>query len=260
MLEDFSSVSSSSKPSNLTAAAGTLFFTAAGRGRAERTLDVERYQPGDHSRERLGHQAEFLRVLVRTQLHLRLQLWLRLHLQLQPIGALWASAAISFSPRMTALTVPSFGRTDVATGSTQLVEDINPGPAGSDPHDFVDFSNSLYFTAHDGSTSEQNQLWKSNGTSAGTGLVASFSPAVTAGAAGLGGSSTSDIGTLGNDLFGPLNDGVHGTALWVTDGTAAGTTLLAQVDPQSFASLNGTEYFLATGSSSQMGSGRPTAR
>ena len=49
----------------------------------------------------------------------------------------------------------------------------------------------------------------------------------------LSGSSTSDFGTLGNELFVPLNDGVDGTALWVTDGTAAGTTMLAQRGPSS---------------------------
>ena len=141
----------------------------------------------------------------------------------------------------------------VATGTTQLVMDINPGPAGSDPHDFVDFNNSLYFAAHDNSSPQQNQLWTSDGTSQGTTLVKSFSPAVTDGAASFSGSSSSDLGTLGNDLFVPLNDGVLGTALWVTDGTAAGTTVLAQVAPQAFASFNGSEYFLANGPSSQSG-------
>ena len=141
----------------------------------------------------------------------------------------------------------------VATGTTQLVMDINPGSAGSDPHDFVDFNNSLYFTAHDNSSPQENQLWMSNGTSQGTTLVQSFSPAVTDGAASFSGSSTTDFGTLGKDLFVPLNDGVLGTALWVTDGTAAGTTMLAQVDPQAFASFNGSEYFLVNGPSSQSG-------
>ena len=46
---------------------------------------------------------------------------------------------------------------------------------------------------------------------------------------------------------------MHGTTLWVTDGTASGTTLLAQLDPLSFANLNGTEYFLADNATSQVG-------
>jgi MYXO-CTERM domain-containing protein len=54
--------------------------------------------------------------------------------------------------------------------SARLVKDINPGGAGSNPNALVDVGGTLYFTASDGSTGPQ--LWKSNGTLAGTERVA----------------------------------------------------------------------------------------
>ncbi len=137
---------------------------------------------------------------------------------------------------------------DVATGATQLVKDINPGAAGSDPADFVVFNNLLYFSTNDGSAPTTNQLWSSDGTAANTKKVASFSPGVTKGASVFYGSAGADV-VLGSHLLLPLDDGVRGTALWSTDGTAAGTTMLARFDPSSFATLNGTAYFLGTANS-----------
>ncbi|MEN8250750.1 MAG: T9SS type A sorting domain-containing protein [Bacteroidota bacterium] len=50
-----------------------------------------------------------------------------------------------------------------------LVADINLGPVGSQPSYFVNFNDTLYFVANDGSTGYE--LWKSDGTSEGTSLV-----------------------------------------------------------------------------------------
>jgi ELWxxDGT repeat protein len=132
---------------------------------------------------------------------------------------------------------------DISTGTTQLVSDIDPGPASSSPSDFVEFNDELYFTANDGSVPATAELWKSDGTSTGTSLVASFTPDYTESAISSSGSPA--YGVLGNLILGPLTDGVHGVELWVTNGTAGGTTELADVDPLAFATLNGLEYFLA---------------
>jgi ELWxxDGT repeat protein len=141
---------------------------------------------------------------------------------------------------------------DVATGATQMVADINPGSAGSDPHDFVLFGGEVYFAANNGATPLTSQLWKSDGTSAGTLLAASISPGAT-GDATSSSALSGGIGTLGDQIFLPLSDGVHGTALWASDGTTAGTTMLAQVNPDGFANLNGAEYFLGTDTDSKEG-------
>ena len=144
---------------------------------------------------------------------------------------------------------------DVATGTTQLVKDIDPGAASSDPHDFVAFGNQLYFAAHDGTTPQQNELWTSDGSGTGTKLVQSFSPGITQGAAtAFSGSSSNGVFiALGSEILLPLDDGIHGTALWATDGTSAGTTLLAPVDPLGFVGLDGDAYFLAENSASELG-------
>jgi ELWxxDGT repeat protein len=39
---------------------------------------------------------------------------------------------------------------DFATGATKLVDEIDPGPNGSDPRDFVARDGQLYFAANDG--------------------------------------------------------------------------------------------------------------
>ena len=57
---------------------------------------------------------------------------------------------------------------------------------------------------------------------------------------------------LNGTLFFTANDGVHGSELWKTDGTASGTVLVKDIDPGSIGSniksivnVNGTLYFSA---------------
>src|SRR5207244_11470891 len=54
-----------------------------------------------------------------------------------------------------------------ATG-TMLVNDINPGSAGSNPGYLTNVNGTLFFTANDGADGEE--LWKSDGTAASNGL------------------------------------------------------------------------------------------
>ena len=98
---------------------------------------------------------------------------------------------------------------DTATGTTQLVDDINPGRYGSDPRDFVVWEGQLYFAANDGSSPTTTQLWTSGGTAASTSLVASLSPGRTAGSAPDDGYGTPYV-TQGSQILLPLSDGVHG--------------------------------------------------
>jgi ELWxxDGT repeat protein len=125
-----------------------------------------------------------------------------------------------------------------------LVDDIDPGTDSSSPHDFVDFNGAVYFAAHDGTTPQKSQLWATNG---GAPLaVASFTPAYTNGSAG-GNTAV----TIGSDLIFTANDGVNGTAVWVSDGTSGGTTLLAEANPSKFVLFTNAQhqqkaYFVAT--------------
>ncbi len=120
----------------------------------------------------------------------------------------------------------------LSTGGTQFVSALNP-------QSLVAWGNQLAFAANDGSEPVTSQLWTTTGTAAPT-KAASFP----------GGSTNSSVnqpGTsiaIGTKLLIPLDDGIHGTGLWATDGTAGGTQRLAQVAPTGFASLNGVAYFL----------------
>lgn len=67
-----------------------------------------------------------------------------------------------------------------------------------------------------------NGLWQSDGVSHG--LVTPISPARV-------GTSLSDLVSLGNVAVFAAQEDVHGTELWITDGTAAGTRVLRDIRP-----------------------------
>ena len=88
----------------------------------------------------------------------------------------------------------------------------------------------LFFSGSDGGTGLE--LWRSNGTSAGTRLVREIRP-------GLLGSEPRELTSVGNTLFFTANDGKTGRELWKSDGTSKGTTLVANIaNPV----VNGTSY------------------
>ena len=75
-------------------------------------------------------------------------------------------------------------------------------------------------------------LWVTDGTAAGTAEVGTFPGAyATSGEIGIG-----DLTVFGNRLLFKGYDSTHGSELWVTDGTAAGTAMLADIDPGSASS------------------------
>ena len=66
------------------------------------------------------------------------------------------------------------------------------------------------------------------------------------------GSSPEDLLTIGNTTYFTADDGIHGRELWKTDGTAAGTMIVKDINPgkdssnpQYLTELNGQLYFAA---------------
>jgi len=127
-----------------------------------------------------------------------------------------------------------------------MVADINPGAPSSNASQLVAIGSTTYFTANDGVHGQE--LWKSDGTAAGTMLVKDINP----GSAGSAGPYSSNLTNVNGTLFFTASDGVHGDELWTSDGTAAGTTMVADINPggsgsyaQSLTNANGTLFFAA---------------
>ncbi|HEY0551406.1 MAG TPA: ELWxxDGT repeat protein, partial [Verrucomicrobiae bacterium] len=126
-------------------------------------------------------------------------------------------------------------RSDGTMAGTHLVKDINPGPFSSLLSTFVQVEGITYFKADDGVSGEE--IWRSDGTPGGTRLLRDIAPGVA--------SSTSSrfsgrMVSLNGLLFFWAND-VHGTELWMTDGTEEGTALVKDIDPS--APIDYSTYF-----------------
>lgn len=109
----------------------------------------------------------------------------------------------------------------------------------------------LYFTV-DAAGSGQ-QLWKTDGTAAGTVLVKQVNAASTRDAGPVPATKpVFQLTVAGGRLFFAAGDGVHGDELWASDGTAAGTKQVKDLTPGSngsalgdFAALGGKVAFTA---------------
>ena len=109
----------------------------------------------------------------------------------------------------------------------------------------------LFFNADDGAHGKE--LWRSDGTATGTALVKDIDP-------GSGSSLPApapepypaQMANVNGTLFFTANNGVSGSELWRSNGTAAGTVLVRDIQPGSkgstpfrWAGVNGTLFFAA---------------
>jgi ELWxxDGT repeat protein len=79
-----------------------------------------------------------------------------------------------------------------------------------------------YFMGSDGTYGWE--LWKTDGTAAGTMMVKDINP-------GAGDGFLSPFTVLNSALYFSATDGVTGYELWKTDGTAAGTVMVKDINP-----------------------------
>ncbi|MFN8322750.1 MAG: ELWxxDGT repeat protein [Chitinophagales bacterium] len=128
-----------------------------------------------------------------------------------------------------------------------MVKNIDPTTNGSASGLYTNVNGTLFFHAHDGTHGKE--LWKSDGTDAGTILVKDITA----------GSADTDLDFFVNVngiLIFTVNDATNGTELWRSDGTDAGTYLLKDIYQGSndgigwslrtdFVVFNGTMYFQA---------------
>src|SRR6185295_3047231 len=116
--------------------------------------------------------------------------------------------------------------------NTTRSEGINSEYGSSFSRDaFVAIGRTVFFPASDGINGFE--LWRSDGTAAGTRLVADICP----------GSCTSfprGFAVVGARVFFVADDGFHGSELWRSDGTAAGTVQVKDLIPvNEFAHIHG---------------------
>ncbi|MGL4511920.1 MAG: ELWxxDGT repeat protein [Lacipirellulaceae bacterium] len=131
-------------------------------------------------------------------------------------------------------------------GTPELVLDINAVGLGSDPSAFVEAGRFAYFTANDGINGRE--LWRTDGTHAGTKLVFETST-------GINGRIIGNLTNLGGLLYFTVGGfvGSAPSALWRTDGTAAGTQQISPtggVSVDRLVNVGGVLYFAGSSSNS----------
>lgn len=144
------------------------------------------------------------------------------------------SLVASRQPARTALFLEALEPRLVPSLTPSLLTDINQAPVSSIPlpsgfsanKELIDVNGTLFFTPLDGV--HGRELWRSNGTAAGTVLVKDINP-------GMNGSTQSIdpqqwFTNVNGTLFFAANDGVHGTELWKSNGTTAGTVMVKDID------------------------------
>ncbi len=119
-------------------------------------------------------------------------------------------------------------KSDGTAAGTVMVKDMNRGPGSTLLNWFTNVNGTLFFTAEDQSTGESPtysaELWKSDGTAAGTVMVKDIYP-------GSQGSRPAGLINVNGTLFFAALNETSGFELWKSDGTEEGTVLVKDISP-----------------------------
>lgn len=124
-------------------------------------------------------------------------------------------------------------KSDGTPEGTVLVKDIRPGSEFSAPRYLTDVGGTLFFVVSEAGDPvlpfrRRNELWKSDGTEAGTVLVKHFDTGTDDNGIPLD-AQPRHLTAVGNTLFFDLTTKSHGNELWKSDGTPGGTVLVKDI-------------------------------
>lgn len=166
-----------------------------------------------------------------------------------PSIAYHGNLIFTVSPGVLYTTTTQLWISDGTSSGTQFLKQF--APWGWNQFCFTLLNDKLYFAASDSTHGEE--LWVTDGTVAGTQMVLDIFPGGWGGFYGFDIAGVNKFATLGGKLYFVANDSLHGSELWVSDGTAAGTTMVLDINPAPTASgaqgevvsANGKLYFPA---------------
>ena len=175
------------------------------------------------------------------------------------IGVNYPSMAIANGALFFSAKSPNDGEqlyeTNGTAAGTKMVLDINTDSNSASPQFLTNVNGTVFFAAYADEDSGL-ELWKTDGTAAGTVHVYTF------GALNSYGNSTiANLTAVGSTLFFTVTDPTTGNELWSSDGTTAGTGLVKDIYPgyqgstvassfpNNLLNVDGTLYFFASGTS-----------
>ena len=146
-------------------------------------------------------------------------------------------------------------RTDGTTSGTSQIKSSTIDSFEDNITQLTNVNGTLFFTVsaaaidlgNPGLLLGDNELWKSDGTQAGTVEVKDINPEF------FGSSTPKNLTNINGTLFFTADEISNGRELWKSDGTEAGTVLIKDINPGSASSdpnkltdVNGTAYFTAS--------------